>query len=75
MKKWIKYLIGAIVFGGVFTLLEYLFSKSLNWRLIIVTTIIYAVLNTLVELISMKIEEKGKVKTSKEKNKKKVEKR
>ena len=51
MKKWIKYLISVVVFLVVYALIEYLLTKSVNWKMIIVTTIIYGVLYTTMDLI------------------------
>ncbi len=43
MKNWIKYLISTIVFGIVYTLALYLFTKNINLKLIILTTILYGI--------------------------------
>lgn len=51
MKKYVKYLISTVVFFTVYTLIEYLLTKNLNWRDAIITTIIYSVCYTSVDLI------------------------
>lgn len=60
MKKWIKYLVSTVVFFVVYTLMEYLLTKSINWKMIIVTTIIYGVLYTTIDLICDKYIKKVK---------------
>lgn len=60
MKKWIKYLISVVVFLVVYALIEYLLTKSVNWKMIIVTTIIYGVLYTTIDLICDKYIKKVK---------------
>lgn len=46
MKNYIKYIISTIAFFVVYSLLEYLFSEKIDWKMVITTTIIYAILNT-----------------------------
>lgn len=55
MKKYIKYLINIVVFGIIYTLVMYLFSKSINWKMVFVTTIIYAVSYIVTDLICDKL--------------------
>ena len=51
MKKYIKYLINIVVFGIIYTLVMYLFSKSINWKMTFVTTIIYSVSYIVTDLV------------------------
>ena len=51
MKNWIKYLISTIVFGIVYTLALYLFTKNINLKLIILTTILYGITYTTVNTL------------------------
>ncbi len=55
MKKYIKYLINIVVFEIIYTLVMYLFSKSINWKMVFVTTIIYAVSYIVTDLICDKL--------------------
>ena len=54
MKKWIKYLMSTVVFGIMYTIVEYLLTKDINWKLVIVATIMYAILYTTIDLICNK---------------------
>lgn len=55
MKKYIKYLINIVVFGIIYTLVMYLFSKSINWKMTFVTTIIYSVSYIVTDLVCDKL--------------------
>ena len=55
MKKYIKYLINIVVFEIIYILVMYLFSKSINWKMVLVTTIIYAVSYIVTDLICDKL--------------------
>ena len=55
MKEWGGYLISAVAFGIIYTLMEYLFSKNIDWKMVIVATLIYAVLNTIIHIISKRL--------------------
>ena len=51
MKKYTKYLISAVIFFTVYTLIEYLLTKNLYWIDAIITTIMYSVCYTSIDLI------------------------
>ena len=55
MKKYIKYLINIVVFEIIYILVMYLFSKSINWKMVFVTTIIYAVSYIVNDLVCDKL--------------------
>lgn len=55
MKKYIKYLINIVVFEIIYILVMYLFSKSINWKMVFVTTIIYAVSYIVTDLVCAKL--------------------
>lgn len=55
MKKWMKYLTSTIVFGFLYTMAEYLLSKDIDWKMVIVTTIIYIVFYIIVDLVWNKL--------------------
>ena len=58
MKKYIKYLINIVVFDVfeiIYILVMYLFSKSINWKMFFVTTIIYAVSYIVTDLVCDKL--------------------
>lgn len=55
MKKWMKYLASTIVFGFLYTVAEYLLSKDIDWKMVIVTTIIYIVFYIIVDLVWNKL--------------------
>ena len=55
MKKYIKYLINIVVFGIIYTLVMYLFSKSINWKMTFVKKIIYAVSYIVTDLVCDKL--------------------
>lgn len=54
MKKWIKYLISPFAFGITYILIEYLFSKNIDWKMVIVATIMYTVLYIVIDYICNK---------------------
>ena len=58
MKKGFKYLINTIVFGIIYMMVTYLLTKNINWKLVIVTTMIYATFYTLIDLICNKLQSK-----------------
>ncbi len=51
MKKLIKYLISTAIFGFVYTLVLYLFTKSIDWKMIVITIIIYVFLYFVIDLV------------------------
>lgn len=55
MKKYIKYLINIVVFEIIYILVMYLFSKSINWKMVFVTTIIYAVSYIIIDMVCDKL--------------------
>lgn len=55
MKKYIKYLINIVVFEIIYILVMYLFSKSISWKMVFVTTIIYAVSYIVTDLVCDKL--------------------
>lgn len=55
MKKWMKYLTSTIVFGFLYTVAEYLLSKDIDWKMVIVTTIIYIIFYIIVDLVWNKL--------------------
>lgn len=58
MKKRIKYLINTIIFCIIYMIVEYLLTKNINWKMIITSTIIYAIIYTATDLISNKLTSK-----------------
>ena len=55
MKKWVKYLTSTIVFGFLYTMAEYLLSKDINWKMVIVTIIIYIIFYIIADLVWNKL--------------------
>lgn len=51
MKKWIKYLISIVVFSIMYIVVKYLLTKDINWKMVIVATIIYAIIYTIFDSI------------------------
>lgn len=51
MKKWIKYLMSIIIFCVLYTIITYLVTKNISFKMVAITTIIYAVLYTTIDLI------------------------
>lgn len=51
MKKWIKYLMSIIIFCVLYTTITYLVTKNISFKMVAITTIIYAVLFTTIDLI------------------------
>ena len=45
MKNWVKYLVSTVVFGFIYIVVEYLFYKNIDWKMVIVATILYGVFN------------------------------
>ena len=45
MKNWVKYLVSTVVFGLIYIVVEYLFYKNIDWKMVIVATILYGVFN------------------------------
>jgi len=46
MQNWVKYLVSTVIFGLTYIAVEYLFYKNIDWKVVIVATILYGVLNT-----------------------------
>ena len=55
MKKWTKYLISTIVFETLYIITELLLSKNINWKMFIITAIIYTIVYTGIDLICNKL--------------------
>ena len=55
MKKYLKYLFGTIIFFIVYTTIEYVMTENINWKMVIVSTLVYAFLYTLIDLIFNKV--------------------
>ena len=55
MKKYLKYLLGTIIFFIVYTTIEYVVTENINWKMVIVSTLLYAFLYTLIDLIFNKV--------------------
>lgn len=47
MKNWVKYIISIIVFFTSYVLMQILFNKSIDWKMTIVATMIYAILDAI----------------------------
>ena len=45
MKNWVKYLVSTVTFGLIYIVVEYLFYKNIDWKVVVVATILYGVLN------------------------------
>ena len=58
MKNWVKYLISTVAFGLMYLLLEYQFSKSIDWKMVVVATILFGLLNAGASEIANKITKK-----------------
>ena len=43
MKNLIIIIVGTIIFFGVNVLLDYLFNKSIDWKMTIISSIIFAI--------------------------------
>lgn len=55
MKKWMKYLMSTIIFCFLYTTITYLLIKNISFKMIIITTIIYAIIYTATDLICNKL--------------------
>ena len=58
MKDWVKHLIGTVAFGLIYALMGYLFTKNIDWKIIIVATLIYALSSIIIHIIDKKLEKK-----------------
>ena len=54
MQKRMKYLISTGVFCIIYTVAEYLLTGNINWKMVIVATVVYAVLYAAVDLFCNK---------------------
>lgn len=54
MKKWIKYFISTVIFGTIYTIVESLLTKDINWKMVIVAIVFYAIVYTIIDLICNK---------------------
>lgn len=50
MKSWIITIVGTIIFFGINVLLDYIFSKSIDWKMAIVSSIIFAIFEALCQV-------------------------
>lgn len=55
MKGFIKYLISTVVFCLVYSLMEYLFTKNIDVKMVIVSTIMYSIIYPIVDLVCAKL--------------------
>ena len=62
MKEYMKYIISTIVFLVVYTLVSYLLTKNIYFKMIIITSIVYAISYTTIDLVCNKISSKSKKK-------------
>ena len=54
MKKWTKYLMSTIVY----TMVTYLLTKNISFKMIAITTLVYAIFYTATDLICNKLSSK-----------------
>ncbi len=54
MKNLIITIVGTIIFFGGNVLLDYLFSKSIDWEMAIISSIIFAIFETLCQIYKNK---------------------
>ena len=50
MKNWIITIVGTIAFFGVNILLDYLFSKSIDWKMAVISSLIFAVFEMMCQI-------------------------
>ena len=62
MKEWAKSLINTIVFGLMYTFIDFLFSEDIDWETVIITTILYGVLNGVFHMVGKKLHRKKIIK-------------
>ena len=55
MKGFFKYLISTVVFCLVYSLMEYLFTKNIDFKMVIVSTIMYGIIYPIVDLVCAKL--------------------
>ena len=60
MKEYMKYIISTIVFLVVYTLVSYLLTKNIDFKMIIITSIVYAISYITIDLVCNKISSKSK---------------
>lgn len=58
MKKWTKYLMSTIIFCIVYTMVTYLLTKNISFKMIAITTLVYAIFYTVTDLICNKLSSK-----------------
>ena len=58
MKKWTKYLMSTIIFCIVYTMVTYLLTKNISFKMIVITTLVYAIFYTVTGLICNKLSSK-----------------
>ena len=50
MKNWISTIVSTILFLGVYILLDYLFGKSIDWEMAVISSIIFAVFEIICQI-------------------------
>lgn len=60
MKEYSKYIISAIVFLVVYTLVSYICTKNIDIKMILLTTVIYTISYTAIDLACNKKLKKSK---------------
>ncbi len=60
MKEYSKYIISAIVFLVVYTLVSYICTKNIDIKMVLLTTVIYTVSYTAIDLACNKKAKKKK---------------
>ncbi len=58
MKKWTKYLMSTIIFCIVYTMVTYLLTKNISFKMIVITTLVYTIFYTVTDLICNKLSSK-----------------
>lgn len=54
MKIWIKYLINMIVFGVIYTVVDYLFTKNIDLKMVIVASILYTIFYAILDFVYLR---------------------
>ena len=54
MKIWIKYLINMIIFGVIYTVVDYLFTKNIDLKMVIVASILYTIFYAILDFVYLR---------------------
>ncbi len=54
MNKWLFTIISSVIFFGIYIILECIFSESIDWKMAIIMTVMYVVLQICIKIFEVR---------------------